>query len=115
VPAIWESQGFGDYDGGAWYRKKFTIPKTLAGEDLVLLLGKVDDSDRTFINGKLVGSTTDNWQAVRYYHLQASQIKAGEVNTLMVFVDDPQGNGGIYEGPVGFMKQADFTRFLRWK
>jgi len=26
-----------------------------------------------------------------------------------------QGNGGIHEGPVGIMKQADFTKYLRWK
>ncbi|HMJ68324.1 MAG TPA: beta galactosidase jelly roll domain-containing protein [Cyclobacteriaceae bacterium] len=115
VPATWESQGFEDYDGGAWYRKKFTIPKTMAGEDVVLVLGKIDDSDKAFLNGKLVGTMTDSWQSIRYYHITASQLKAGEVNTLMVFVDDPQGNGGIYEGPVGIMKQADFTKYLRWK
>ncbi|MEI9921593.1 MAG: glycoside hydrolase [Bacteroidota bacterium] len=115
VPAVWESQGFEDYDGGAWYRKKFMVPKTLAGEDVVLIVGKIDDSDKTFLNGKLVGSMTDAWQSVRYYHLMSSQIKAGEVNTLMVYVDDPQGNGGIFEGPVGIMKQSDFTKFLRWK
>lgn len=115
VPAIWESQGFGDYDGGAWYRKKFMVPKSLAGEDVVLILGKIDDTDRTFLNGKQVGTMTDAWQSIRYYHLTSAQIKAGEVNTLMVFVEDPQGNGGIHEGPVGIMKQADFTRYLRWK
>jgi sialate O-acetylesterase len=115
VPAMWETQGFPDYDGGAWYRKKFTIPKSLAGEDIVLILGKIDDSDRTFVNGKLVGQNTDAWQTVRYYHVTAQQLKPGEVNTLMIFVDDPQGNGGIFEGPVGIMKQSDFTRYLRWK
>lgn len=115
VPSNWESQGFEDYDGGAWYRKKFMVPKTLAGEDVVLILGKIDDTDRTFLNGKMVGQMTDAWQQVRYYHIAASQLKAGEVNTLMVFVDDPQGNGGIFEGPVGIMKQSDFTKYLRWK
>lgn len=115
VPAMWETQGFEDYDGGAWYRKKFMIPKNLANEDLVLILGKIDDSDKTFLNGKLVGSMTDSWQTVRYYTLTPADFKAGEVNTLMVFVDDPQGNGGIFEGPVGVMKQSDFTRYLRWR
>jgi sialate O-acetylesterase len=115
VPAMWETQGFEDYDGGAWYRKRFSVPKTLAGEDIVLILGKIDDSDKTFLNGKMVGSMTDAWGQVRYYHIAASQVKAGEVNTIIVFVDDPQGNGGIYEGPVGIMKQSDFTKYLRWK
>jgi Glycosyl hydrolases family 2, sugar binding domain/Beta-galactosidase jelly roll domain len=115
VPATWESQGFSDHDGAAWYRKKFTIPKSLAGEDVVLILGKIDDTDKTFLNGHLVGTMTDAWQDMRYYHLSASQIKPGEVNTLMVWVDDPQGNGGIFEGPVGIMKQSEFTRYMRWR
>jgi sialate O-acetylesterase len=115
VPAMWETQGFEDYDGGAWYRKKFTVPKSMAGEDIVLILGKIDDSDRTFLNGKMVGQMTDAWQQVRYYHIASSQLKAGEVNTIMVFVDDHGGNGGIFEGPVGIMRQSDFTRYLRWK
>lgn len=115
VPAMWETQGFEDYDGGAWYRKKFSVPKSMAGEDIVLILGKIDDTDRTFLNGKMVGSMTDAWQQVRYYHVSASQLKPGEINTIMVFVDDPQGNGGIHEGPVGIMKQSEFTKYLRWK
>lgn len=115
VPAMWETQGFDDYDGGAWYRKKFTVPKSLVGEDIVLILGKIDDSDRTFLNGKPVGQMTDAWQQVRYYHIAASQLKVNEPNTIMIFVDDTGGNGGIHEGPVGIMKQSDFTRYLRWK
>jgi sialate O-acetylesterase len=111
---LWETQGFDDYDGGAWYRKKFTLPKALVGEDLVLILGKIDDSDKTFINGKLVGTMTDAWQTIRYYPITSQQLKAGE-NTIIVFVDDPQGNGGIFEGPVGIMKQSEFTKYLRWK
>ncbi|MEJ0034002.1 MAG: hypothetical protein WDO15_28380 [Bacteroidota bacterium] len=51
------------------------IPKTLAGEDVVLILGKIDDTDKTFLNGKLVGSMTDAWQTVRYYHLTPRNLK----------------------------------------
>jgi len=115
VPSLWERQGFADYDGGAWYRRKFTIPKDMAGEDLVLLMGKIDDSDRTYLNGKLVGSTHEEYDKFRMYQLSANQFKPGEVNVLLVYVDDPHGDGGIYEGPVGFMKQSEFTRYIRWR
>lgn len=114
VPGVWENQGFGHYDGSAWYRRKFTIPKSLAGQDLVLLLGKIDDSDRTFLNGKLVGGMVDGYGKLRVYHINADQVKVGE-NTLMVYVDDTGGLGGIYEGPIGIMRQVDFTRYIRWK
>jgi len=115
VPGAWEGQGFGNYDGGAWYRKKFVIPKQLLGEDLVLLLGKIDDSDKTYFNGKLIGSNYDQFQKQRVYFISSDMFKVGTANTLIIYVDDPQGIGGIYEGPVGIMKQGEFTRYIRWK
>jgi hypothetical protein len=57
---------------------------------------------------------TDAWQTIRYYSISAQEVKVGE-NTIMVFVDDPQGSGGIFEGPVGIMRQSDLTKYLRWK
>jgi sialate O-acetylesterase len=115
VPDVWENQGFNNYDGGAWYRKKIIIPKAMAGEDLVLLLGKIDDTDRTFLNGKQIGTTNYQHDKSRIYYITANQFKAGEVNVLLVYVEDPHGAGGIYEGPVGLMKQSDFTKYIRWK
>lgn len=114
VPSYWENQGFPDHDGAAWYRKKFIMPKQFAAEDMVLLLGKIDDSDKTYLNGKLVGSTIDRHDQLRIYFIKPGDFKVGE-NTLMIHVDDPQGLGGIYEGPVGLMKQSEFTRFMRWR
>jgi beta-galactosidase/beta-glucuronidase len=114
VPSIWEKQGFDDYDGSAWYKKTFTIPKEMVGDDVVLLLGKIDDSDKVFLNGKLIGSTEQRHDKLRMYHIQSSQFKPGE-NTLIVFVDDTGGAGGMWEGPVGLMKQSEFTRYIRWK
>jgi sialate O-acetylesterase len=114
VPSIWEKQGFDDYDGSAWYKKTFKISKDMAGDDLVLLLGKIDDSDKVFLNGKLIGATEQRHDKLRMYHIQSSQFKPGD-NTLIVFVDDTGGAGGIWEGPVGLMKQSEFTRYIRWK
>ena len=115
VPGIWENQGFANYDGGAWYRRKFILPKNMAGEELVLMLGKIDDSDLTYLNGKLVGSTENKHTKLRMYPISASDLKVVEENTLIIYVDDPQGEGGIYEGPVGLMKQTEFTRYMRWR
>lgn len=114
VPGSWENQGYHNYDGAAWYRKQFTVPKQLEGEDLVLLLGRIDDYDHTFFNGKLVGSTNQH-DKLRIYHLPAEKVNAGAVNILMIYVEDHQSRGGIYEGPVGIMRQSEFTRFMRWR
>jgi len=115
VPSTWGSQGYGNYDGGAWYRKQFTIPKDLQQEDLVILLGKIDDSDKVFLNGKLIGSSYEQWDKRRYYFVTKDQSKAGVTNTLIVYVEDPRGEGGIYEGPVGVLKQVDFSKYIRYR
>jgi sialate O-acetylesterase len=42
-PAWWETQGYRNYDRFAWYRKEFIVPEKLRQEQLVLMLGKIDD------------------------------------------------------------------------
>lgn len=123
VPGKWEHQGFKDYDGNAWYRKRVFIPNDLEGEELVLLLGKIDDFDDVYINGELVGTTRvgpnyrsgTDYDKLRIYFLNASQFKAGQWNVISVFVEDKTGWGGIYEGPVGIVRQSQFTRYMRWR
>lgn len=114
VPGEWEKQGFHNFDGTAWYRKQFVLPKELQGEDLVLVLGKIDDFDQTYLNGKLIG-TTNYHDRLRVYHIPPDLVNAGAVNLLLIYVEDTQLRGGIYEGPVGIMKQSEFTRFMRWR
>ena len=58
----WDDQGISNDDSYAWYRIHVTIPSSIkngaAFPDKVLLaLGSIDDSDETFLNGKLVGKT----------------------------------------------------------
>jgi len=114
VPGEWEHQGYNNFDGTGWYRKQFVIPKELDGEDLVLLLGKIDDLDHTYFNGKWLGST--NWyDRQRVYTIPSDLFNGGAVNILLVYVKDGQGRGGMYEGPIGIMKQSDFTRYYRRK
>src|SRR5687767_4023965 len=114
VPAEWDHQGYNNFNGTAWYRKQFVIPKELEGEDLVLMLGKIDDFDHTYFNGKWIGSTNAH-DRTRIYTISSDMYTAGAINILLVYVKDTQSRGGIYEGPIGLMKQTDFTRYYRNK
>lgn len=119
VPAHWEMQGYRDYDGFAWYRKKFFINKELNKEKLILLLGKIDDIDQTYINGVQVGSTglwnfnklpTDfntrnEWEQKRIYSIPDGIINFGGENIIAVRVYDGFQDGGIYQGPIGIITQ----------
>ena len=112
VPSFWEDQGY-NYDGIAWYRKAFFVPKSLEGQELVLLVGKIDDFDLTYLNGKFMGSTNDgrrfgssqSWLQVRAYSIPAGALRFGEVNYLAVQVKDMGVGGGIYQGPLGIVRK----------
>lgn len=116
VPGHWESQGYENHDGLAWYRTQFTVPQKLKEENLYLVLGKIDDTDRVFLNGEPFARTEyldgyskyNKWNAYnlyRVYRLPSNKIK--HVNTLVVEVKDTGIGGGIYEGPVGIMTGRD--------
>jgi sialate O-acetylesterase len=124
VPAFWESQGNHRYDGMAWYRMHVRIPAELASKDLVLLLGKIDDLDETYVNGNEVGHTgrirfnpqqsshDQEYTTLRAYPLLAGVLRTDTENIIAVRVYDAVGEGGIYEGPVGITTRE---RYAEWK
>jgi len=121
VPGYWEQQGFDNYDGYAVYYKKVIISDELAKKDLVLVLGKIDDYDYVYFNGKLIGSIVDlkdegayfgkgnEYTALRGYRIPGELINAGNENTIIVKVYDYFKDGGIYEGPIGIMTSEKFN------
>jgi len=90
----------GDFDGAVWFRKSIQIPEKMAGKALILSLGPIDDMDRTYFNGRLVGSheVSGFWQAERNYDIPEDLVKSG-ANTIAVRVIDNQGGGGIWGKP----------------
>jgi hypothetical protein len=115
VPGLWDYQGYSDYDGYGWYRKEFEAPDEFLNSDLILLMGKIDDYDKVYINGKLIGVTGEHWGnernsdlgntylEFREYKIQRGLLKSKN-NLIAVKVYDAFREGGIYQGPVGFVK-----------
>jgi sialate O-acetylesterase len=103
LPGRFESV-IGEFDGAIWYRRKVDVPGKMTGKDLVLSLGPIDDMDRTYFNGQLVGANevAGLWQVDRNYKIPAAIVKEG-INTIAVRVLDTQGGGGIWGEP-GKMK-----------
>ncbi len=126
VPAKWEDQGFRDYDGFAWYRKTFTCNINSVDDNLILVMGKIDDIDQVYLNGVLIGSTGGfadknknmyitglEWQAFRGYYFPSGLLKKNQKNVIAVRVYDAGGDGGIYEGPVGLITQSKYIEYWR--
>ena len=125
VPAYWETQGFKDYDGFAWYRVKFQIPTGYPDKNIVLLLGKIDDVDETYLNGERIGRTgymppemlyengSQESSMQRAYALPPGLLRAGAENVLAVRVYDGYLLGGIYEGPIGIITRDHYIQYSK--
>jgi len=119
VPGLWENQGFFDYDGYAVYSKNIYVPENLDSEKLVFMAGRIDDVDRVFINGELIGSTgkyeerisENNYLEYRNYFILDGIIIPGQNNTIEVRVWDERWDGGIVEGPIGIITQDKFRKY----
>jgi alpha-L-fucosidase len=109
LPAGWnETSGYKDEPAYAWYRKHITIPAEWKGHDLMLPLGKIDDVDRSFFNGKSIGGKgmlPENfktaYQEERHYKVDANKVNYGADNVIAIRVYNNNGNGGLYAGPLG--------------
>lgn len=125
---VWSNQAFDDNDWGtkqlgkswgttevkenvyAWYRIKIVIPSTMKtpnGKGIKLNLGKIDDVDQTYFNGKLIGQTggfpptyETKWDAERQYVIAENSIQWDEENVIAVRIFSPDAGGwGMYAGP----------------
>jgi hypothetical protein len=110
VPGSWEEQGFHGYDGYAWYRKTFTLPKSDMNYNFYLQLGFIDDVDEVYLNGKKIGHTgqfppqyTTAFNAWRLYMIPQKYLYLSDKITVAVRVYDQGGAGGIVHGKVGLM------------
>jgi sialate O-acetylesterase len=97
VPGAWDNEGRPGFDGVVWYRTRASLPSPCLGRALDLSLGPIDDCDRTFVNGKLVGATCHEienpYRIARHYRVPASL--ATRELSLAVRVVDEIGDGGF--------------------
>jgi hypothetical protein len=123
VPGTWESQGYDQQDGFAWYRKQVLITTEHAKEKLILSLGRIDDVDEVFFNGEKIGGVgpindldklneqNSFWSQERYYYILPKLIHADQDNIIAVRVYDIGQNGGIYDGAIGITTQRAYLKF----
>ena len=81
-----------DFNGAICFRKRIQF-KALPNEDYVLKIDKgIDDYDRLYVNGKLVG-TTDCFTCAREYIIPKNYLKKENIFTFIIV--DKDGPGGV--------------------
>jgi sialate O-acetylesterase len=124
VPGFWELQGFRNYDGFGWYRTKFDLDIEFENDKLILLLGKIDDIDECYLNGKRIGRTgeftdesgeisfSEEYLKLRAYYIPKGLLNHYQNNTIAVRVFDGYIDGGIYSGPIGIVTREKYLKWL---
>ncbi|CUS93311.1 glycoside hydrolase family 15 protein [Candidatus Kryptonium thompsonii] len=84
-------------------------------EDLILLLGSIDDADETYLNGSKIGETgkfpperRTEWTTLRAYPVPKGLLKTKN-NVIAVRVCDFGFDGGIFKAPIGLILKKDFN------
>lgn len=95
-PKNWEDNGL-HMDGVVWLRKTVAVPADLAGKELTLSLGPIDNFDITYWNGHKIGEGND-YKESRTYIVPSNLVRAG-ANVIAVRVHDTDGYGGINGKP----------------
>ena len=113
----WTSQGVKIENGFGWYRYHVTIPKSLLEksdlkETVDFNMGKIDDADEVYLNGKLIGKSggfpkdaagyKSAWSLPRVYRVKANSdlIKWDADNVVAVRVYNGGDPGGMFAGPI---------------
>ena len=105
LPTHWSTHVKSDFTQKfGWYRRRIDVPPAMRGKDILLLLGKVDDADETFVNGVKVGATgsfppdyTTAWTETRRYVVPARLLKGDGTDLVAVRDYNGAGDAGIYE------------------
>jgi sialate O-acetylesterase len=96
LPNAFEKVGY-DMDGLVWVRRTVDVPAAMAGKDLTLELGPIDDFDATYVNGERVGTTGPETPSAhaypRRYTVPGRLVRAGS-NVIAIRVLDTGGGGG---------------------
>lgn len=103
----WQANGFENYHGTAWYRKKIKLsqndvdPVWLSGKKLMIFVGAVDGDAVFYLNGEKIGERRqadyfDSWQ-VPFALDVANAVIAGD-NILSVQVTKDKFAAGLYKG-----------------
>ena len=96
LPGRFDTLVSSNFDGVMWFRKHFYVDNI--DTDYYLIIGFIDDMDKTYINGKYIGGLNGlgYWNKKRQYKIPASYLKKG--NNIVTIRAIDTGGPGRFEG-----------------
>ncbi|MBK3517078.1 sialate O-acetylesterase [Carboxylicivirga marina] len=94
LPTLWENAGYKRLNGRVWFSYDINLSAEQLDTTAQLHLGKIHDSDISWVNGQRVGGL--NWanEVERVYPVPAQLLKVGK-NNISVRVEDKYYKGGF--------------------
>lgn len=92
----WGSDGVNWINGAHWLRKEVSVSKDMVGQQGVLRLGCIVDSDSVFINGTFIGTTGYQYPP-RIYQIPDTLLKEGK-NSIAIRLFCANGQPHFVEG-----------------
>lgn len=116
LPNIWERHSnYREDNVYGWFRRTIEIPDALKGSDFILLLGRIDDVDEVWFNGRRIGGSGSfppayqtAYDVERRYRVPASLVRGDGSDVLAVRVFDSSGEGGIYAAGINSVRIGPF-------
>lgn len=93
MPGYWADQGVRNLNGVIYFKKEIDVPQAMTGIAAKLYIGRIIDSDSTFVNGVFVGNITYQYPP-RRYNVPSNLLKQGK-NIILVKVINTSGKGGF--------------------
>lgn len=108
LPTMFENTEYETFDGVWWFVKRVNLPSSWIGKEAKIYLGKIDDRDKTFVNGQEIGShnKSGEYDVDRVYTIPSSLTRQGVLN-IAIRVTDSQNEGGFYGADGGMRVELD--------
>lgn len=99
IKQFWERQGYNyqHYDGAAWYRTEFKVPKLPQDKRIYFAFGAVNDGAVVYVNGKMASVSKVGRKGKRFLVDVTNLLKSEEMNQIAVKVSEKDGLGGIWK------------------
>lgn len=111
----WTQTAYGPFNGSYWFRQTINIDENYAGKVALLRLGCLVDSDSTYVNGVLVGTTGYQYPP-RKYKIPKDLLKKGD-NIITIRLIGGSNAEFVKDKPykVVFSDKSEIQLSEKWK